>query len=137
MPFHKGRDLLLTISDGGSPEIFTAIGAARTTSLVLGNAPVEATSMDSGGVQRLVSGAGVQRMRVRLDGLFRDDAAEALLRAVAFSGASRRYRLVFPNGDSYEAAFIVQDYARGGTHDGLESFSATLLRDGAGIFTAG
>lgn len=137
MPSQKGRDLLLKIGDSGDPETFTALGAARATSMSIDNRPVDATSMDSGGVQVLLGGAGVQSMSIRLDGLFKDGASEETLRAAAFLRETRNYELCFPNGDKYAGAFVVQDYARGGTYDGLESFSATLLRSGAGTFTAG
>lgn len=137
MPSQKGRDLLLKIGDGGDPETFATLGAARTTSMTVSNRPADATSMDDGGVRRLMGEAGMQDMRIRLDGLFKDAEAEELLRAAAFSGAARNYELVFPNGDKYAAAFAVEEYARGGIYDGLETFSVALLRSGAGTFTAG
>lgn len=137
MTSQKGRDLLLKIGDGGAPESFTAIGAARATAMELGNQPVEKTSMASGGFREYLSGAGLQSMVLRLDGLFRDAAAEERLRAAAFNRTADNYELQFPNGDKYAARFIVQEYRRGGTFDGLEVFSATLLRTGAGVFTAG
>lgn len=137
MSSQKGRDLLLKIGDGGGPETFTALGAARTTAMTLNNQPVDATTMDDGGIQALKADAGVQTMQIRLDGLFKDAAAEETLRAAAFARTSNNYELVFPNGDKYAAAFVVENYARGGTHDGLETFSVTLLRNGAGTFTPG
>jgi TP901-1 family phage major tail protein len=135
MPGYKGRDLLLKIGDGGGTEVFTTIGAARAVAMALNNRPVDSTSMDSGGMQSFVADAGVQTMQVRLDGLFKDAGAEEMLRAAAFGRTSNHYRLVFPNGDTYAASFVVQDYARGGSVEGLETFSVTLLRDGAGVFT--
>jgi TP901-1 family phage major tail protein len=137
MPSQKGRDLLLKIGDGGAPESFTTIGAARAAGMTLDNKPADATTMDGAGVQALNGAAGVQSMRVTLEGLFKDSAAEEILRAAAFSRASVNYELVFPNGDKYAAAFVIESYTRTGEHDGLEAFSATLLRDGAGVFTPG
>ncbi|MDD9901047.1 MAG: phage tail tube protein [Alphaproteobacteria bacterium] len=136
MPSFKGRDLLLKIGDGGDPENFTTIGAARTAAMTLDNRPVDATAMDDNGVQAFAADAGVQSLQIRLDGLFKDAAAEESLRGAAFGRVSVNYQLVFPNGDSYEAAFVVRDYTRGGTHDGLETFSVTLLRSGGGTYTA-
>jgi TP901-1 family phage major tail protein len=137
MPSQKGRDLLLKIGDGGSPESFTTIGAARTAAMSLNNQPVDATSIGDAGVQALAPDAGVQTMTLRLDGLFKDAAAEETLRAAAFGRTANNYELYFPNGDKYAAAFVVAEYARQGSHDGLETFSVTLLRHGAGTFTAG
>lgn len=137
MPSQKGRDLLLKIGDGGTPEIFTTIGAARALSMTLDNRPVDATSMDGGGIQSLQSDAGVQSMQVVLQGLFKDAAAEESLRAAAFARTSKNYELLFPNGDKYAAAFVIESYARSGAHDGLEVFAVTLLRNGGGTFMAG
>lgn len=122
MPSQKGRDLLLKIGDGGDPENFTAIGAARAGAMAVNNRPAD---------------AGVQSIQLRLEGLFKNGAAEELLREAAFSRSACNYELRFPNGDAYAAAFVVEDYARSGAHDGLETFSVTLQRSGDGTFTSG
>lgn len=137
MPSQKGRDLLLKIGNGGNPETFATIGAARTVAMTVNNQPVDNTTMDSGGFQGLQADAGVQTMQLSLEGFFKDGAAEESLRAAAFGRSSDNYELLFPNGDKYAAAFVVQDYRRGGNHDGLETFAVTLARNGAGTFTAG
>lgn len=135
MPSMKGRDFLLKIGDGQESEAFSTIGAARTNALSINNSPVDATSMDDSGVQSLVADAGVQSMQITVDGLFKDAAAEETLRAAAFGRVQKNFRLQFPNGDVYQAAFVVQDYNRGGAYDGVETFSATLARTGSGAYT--
>jgi len=137
MPGQKGRDFLLKIGDGAEPENFTAIGAARSNALSVNNNPVDDTAMDSGGVQSMIADAGVQTLQITVDGLFKDDAAEEMLRSAAMDRQQRNFQLAFPNGDLYEAAFAVQDYNRSGSYDGLERFSASLIRSGEGIFTPG
>jgi TP901-1 family phage major tail protein len=137
MPSFKGRDLLIKIGNGGAPETFATLGAARAVSMALDNQPVDATTMDDQGLQTLQSDAGVQSLQIRIDGLFKDAAAEETLRSVAFARTSRNYELLFPNGDKYQAAFVIDNYTRGGTHDGIETFSATLRRNGAGTYTVG
>lgn len=137
MPGYAGRDLLLKIGNGGSPETFSTIGAARTVALTLNNQPVEATTMDANGAEGLSAAAGVQSLAVALDGLFKDAAAEETLRQRAFSGAACNCQLLFPNGDVIAGAFVVGDYHRSGPYDGLEGFSVTLHRTGASSFTPG
>jgi predicted secreted protein len=137
MPSQKGRDLRLKIGDGGDPEIFTAIGAARGVMMAVVNHPADATEMGGGGAEALAGAGGVQAMRVRLDGVFRDTGAEELLRAAAFGRAAANFEIGFPNGDVYAASFVVEEYARGGSHEGVEDFSVTLRRSGGGTFTAG
>jgi predicted secreted protein len=137
MTSQKGRGLLLKIGDGEDPEVFNAIGAARATQMLLNNQPAETTSMAGNGMREYLSEAGLQSLAVKLDGLFKDAAAEERLREAAFSRGAMNYELQFPNGDKYAARFVVQEYQRGGTFDGLEVFSVTLARSGAGVFTNG
>lgn len=137
MTSQKGRDLLLKIGDGADPENFSALGAARTTGMVVSNRLVEATQMGAGGMQSFIAAAGVQGLQLRLDGLFKDAAAEERLRAAALSRSAPNFELHFPNGDKYAARFVVEEYARSGSFDGLEAFSVTLRRSGNGLFTGG
>lgn len=135
MPSFKGRDLLVKIGDGADTETFTTLGAARAAQMSINNNPIDATSLADDGVQVLVADAGVQTLQVTLDGVFKDAGAEERLRACAFNRTAARFLLCFGNGDTYEAQFVVQDYNRAGNYDGLEAFSVTLIRSGAGIFT--
>ena len=137
MTSQKGRDLLLKIGDGLDPESFTALGAARTTGMTLNNQLVDATNIAAAGMQSFIADAGMQSLQLRLEGLFKDSAAEERLRAAAFNRTAPNFELQFPNGDKYAAAFAVQEYARTGAYDGLEAFSVTLQRSGAGSFTTG
>lgn len=137
MSSQKGRDLLLKVGNGADPEIFTTIGAARTVSMVLNNQPVDKTGMASDGFQELQADAGVQSLELRLDGLFKDAAAEEALRLAAFSRTAKNYQLQFPNGDVLEASFIIHDYNRRGSFDGLETFSVSFSRTGSSAFTPG
>jgi len=131
-----GRDFLLKMGDGAGTEVFTTIGAARTVGMSLANNPVDDTTMDGAGIQTMIATAGVQSLSLSIDGLFKDETIEETFRAACFAKTAGNYQLSFPNGDSYEAAFVIQDYNRGGSHDGLETFSATLIRSGSGTYTA-
>ena len=137
MPSQNGRDLLLKIGSGGSPETFTTLGAARTVDMTVNNQPADMTSTNSNGFHTLQADGGVQSLEIVLAGLFKDAAAEETLRAAAFSRTTNNYQLLFPNGDMYAAAFVIGDYKRSGSYDGLENFSVTLLRSGVGTFTPG
>lgn len=134
MPSQSGRDFLLKIGDGGTPEVFTTLGAARLVEMSLDNQLADATSMDGDGFHAVNGAAGVQVLQIALEGLFKDAAAEEALRLSAFSRTAKNYKLVFPNGDSYTAAFVVGSYQRSGSVEGLEGFAATLVRTGAGVF---
>jgi len=137
MTAQRGSDFLLKIGDGGDPEVFSVLGAARTTALIVHNSAIDATDTDSGGLQKLEPLAGIQQMSLSVDGIFKDTAAEERLRTAAFGRLALNYQMAFPNGDTVGGAFFVEDYRRGGTFDGLETFSATFVRSGPAAFTAG
>lgn len=136
MTTYAGRGLLLKISDDGETPSFLTLGAARTTVFDIANDPVETTALGNDGARSYSGIAGDRGGRIAVQGIFKDSAAEEILRAVAEQAIQRRYRLVFPNGDVYEADFIVESYRREGSHDGLEMFSASLVRSGGGVWTA-
>lgn len=115
MPSHKGRDFLFKIGDGEEEESFLTLGAARIVSLALDNQPLDATAMNSAGLQELDAAGGVQSMVLRLDGLFKDSTAEEKLRAQAFDRTTAQYQIIFPNGDQYAAGFVVEQYSRAGS----------------------
>lgn len=136
MPSQPGRDLLLKVADAATPETYHTVGAARMTAFDLVNEAPETTAVGADAAATYAAG-GVQTARISLQGLFKDSAAEERLRALAFAPQAAPCQLVFPNGDCYAADFIIESYRREGTHDGLESFTMTLLRTGSGSWTAG
>ncbi len=135
MTSYAGRGLLLKIADDGEPMTFLTLGAARATAFDFANDLAGAAVLGSTGEAAYCAAAGNRSARIALQGIFKDSAAEALLRHAAESGAIRCYRMVFPNGDTYEADFVVETYRREGSYDGLEMFSASLTRSGAGTWT--
>ena len=134
MSGQKGRDLLLKIGNGASPEVFTTLGAARTLALSVNNNPVDITALNSNGLQELQADGGVQNLTLNLEGLFKDAAAEEALRLAAFNRSSKNYQLIFPNGHILSGAFIVSSYHREGSYDGLETFTAVLQRSGMSTY---
>ena len=135
----KGRDFLLKIGDGASPTTFNTVGGMRTTAMQLNNNPVDVTTKDSGGIQDLLVDAGVQSFSVSADGVFSDAAQDETLRAAAFAKMLTEFQLVFANADTYTFWGLVDSYQRGGGHDGIETFSVSITRDGTpnnGTYTA-
>ena len=135
MALQKGRDFLLKVGDGAVLEVFSTIGAARLTSLQLDNNVVEVTSTAGTGAAEYLVDAGVQMLELAVEGLFKDGAAEERLRDIAFTRQPCHCRLCFPDGAIYAATFVVQQYRRSGAYEGLEAFSARLLRSGEGTYT--
>ena len=83
MAAQRGKDMLLKIE--GDDRIFTTVAGLRARTIALNARTVDATDGDSAGRWReLLAGAGVKSAAVNGQGIFRDAASDALIRAVLF-----------------------------------------------------
>lgn len=131
MAGQKGRDVLIKIGDGGSPETYTTIAGLRARTISLNARLVDATSGDSPEAWReLIGGAGVKSARVSGAGVFKDAASDALLQACFFTQATRRFQLIVPDFGVLLGAFVVEALEYGGDHDGEATFTLTLASAG-------
>ncbi|PQA87242.1 phage major tail protein, TP901-1 family [Hyphococcus luteus] len=137
MPAQKGKDLLLKLGDGETPESFSVIGGLRTKSLSLNAQTVDVThSQSSGGWRELLAGAGVRQASVSGAGVFLNDAAAAEARSVFFSNEARNWRVIVPGFGTIEGAFLIANLDYAGEHDREASMSLALESAGALSFTA-
>lgn len=137
MAGQRGRDVLIKISDGGSPEGFVTIAGIRSSELELNQQAVDATSMESPeGWRELLAGAGVRSMRVRGRGVFKDAESDARLRSVFMMGEIARYQLVVPDFGWFAGPFQIARLGWGGTHDGEATLTVELQSAGLLAFEA-
>ena len=137
MGAQRGKDILLKIGDGGSPEAFTAVAGLRARTISLNAKTVDATDSDSAGRWReLLAGAGVKSASVSGAGIFRDAASDALVREAFFAQEARRWRLVVPDFGVLEGPFLVAALEYAGEHEGEATYALTLASAGAVTFAA-
>ncbi len=136
MVARKGKDVLLKLGDGATPtENFVTVGGLRTTRLRLNRQLVDATNVASGAWRVGVSSAGITALQVQGEGIFTNSAAEEGVRAVALSGATQNFELLFGNSQKLTGSFIVTAYERAGTLRDAEQFSVTLESAGEVVYT--
>lgn len=137
MAAQKGRDILLKIGDGGSPEGFEAVAGLRARTISLNARTVDATDGDSvGGWRELLAGAGAKSAAVSGAGVFRDAAADAMIRQAFFDQALRTWRLVIPDFGTLEGPFLVAALEYAGQHEGEATYAISLASAGAVSFAA-
>ncbi|HYD45231.1 MAG TPA: phage major tail protein, TP901-1 family [Phenylobacterium sp.] len=137
MAAQKGKDILLKIGDGASPEVFTTVAGLRTRTLSLTARGVDATDSDSPGRWReLLAGAGTRQVSVSGAGIFRDAASDAAIREVFFSQALRTWRLIVPDFGTLEGPFLVAALEYAGDHEGEATYALTLSSAGEVAFSA-
>ncbi len=137
MAAQRGKDMLLKISDGATPEAFETVAGLRARTIALNARSVDVTDSDSAGRWReLLAGAGVRLAEVRGQGVFRDAASDALMREAFFDQAARRWRLIVPDFGMIEGPFQITRLEYAGEHEGEASFAVTLESAGALLFEA-
>lgn len=137
MAAQRGRDLLLKVGDGGSPEAFTSVAGLRARTISLNAKTVDATDGDSAGRWReLLAGAGVKSASVSGAGVFRDEASDALVREAFFDQEARNWRLIVPDFGVLTGAFLIAALEYAGEHDGEATYAVTLASAGPIAFEA-
>jgi TP901-1 family phage major tail protein len=136
MPAQRGKDLLLKIGDGGSPETFTAIGGLRTRTLSLNAQSVDITHSGSvGGWRELLAGAGVRQASIAGAGVFLNEAAAKTVRAAFFSGVVGNWQIIVPGFGDITGPFQIANLDYAGDHDGEATVSLALESAGVLVFT--
>lgn len=134
MTAQKGKDLLIKIDDGGT---FVTIAGLRARRLAFNAQAVDITDAESAGRWReLLGGAGVQRASLSGGGLFKDQASDALTRAVFFAGEIRQWQVAIPDFGTVTGPFQITALEYAGRHDGEMTFEIALESAGALDFAA-
>ncbi|RYZ13051.1 MAG: phage major tail protein, TP901-1 family [Alphaproteobacteria bacterium] len=137
MAGQRGRDVLIRIGDGGSPEAFVSVAGIRARTISLSAGLVDATTAVSPQAWReLAAGAGAKRAEVSGSGVFKDAASDSRIRMVYFNGEAPRFRLVIPGFGVMEGPFAISELSYSGEHDGEAGFAIRLVSAGVVTFEA-
>jgi len=94
------------------------------------------TDAESAGRWReLLGGAGVQRAALSGAGIFKDQASDALVRALFFAGSIVAWQIVIPDFGTVAGPFQIAALDYSGAHDGEVVFEIAL--ESAGLLTFG
>lgn len=137
MAAQKGKDLLLKIGDGAPAEAFTAVAGLRARTFTLNTKPVDITDSDSPGRWReLLGGAAASALSVSGSGVFRDAAADVLVRDAFLQQRLARWQVIVPAFGIFTGPFLIATLEYSGQHDGEAAFALTLASAGAISFTS-
>ena len=137
MTAQRGKDLLIKIGDGASPENFTTVAGLRASTLSFNAQTVDITSNDSADQWReLLSGGGVKSAAISGSGVFKDAASDTSLRTAFFNQALTDFQIVIPSFGTVAGAFQITALAYDGPYDGELKLSMTLASAGALTFTS-
>ena len=132
MTAQRGKDLLLKIGDGGTPETFATVAGLRSTTLAFNAQTVDVTNADSVDLWReLLAGAGVKSAQVSGSGVFKDAASDAAIRAAFFNQTLSNWQVVIPSFGTVTGPFQITALHYDGPYDGELKLSLTLASAGA------
>jgi len=137
MAAQKGKDILLKIGDGASPEVFATVAGLRARTISLSARGVDATDSDSPGRWReLLAGAGTRQVAISSAGIFRDAGSDAAIREVFFSQAARAWQVIVPDFGVLAGPFLVASLEYAGDHEGEATYALSLASAGEVSFAA-
>lgn len=134
MTAQKGKDLLIKIHDGAG---FVTVAGLRSRRLAFNAESVDITHAESAGHWReLLDGAGIKRASISGRGLFKDAAADALMRQTFFDGAVKTFQVVIPDFGNVEGPFQISSLEFAGEHNGEVTYELSLESAGELTFTS-
>ena len=135
MSAQRGKDLLIKIGDGGSPETFTTVAGLRATTLAFNAQIVDVTNNDSVNMWReLLANSGVVSATISGSGVFKDAASDAAIRSAFFNQDLTDWQIVIPNFGAVAGPFKVTQLQYDGPYNGELKLSMTLASAGALTF---
>ncbi len=135
MTGQQGRNVLISIGDGGEPETYLLVAGIRARTISLTAGLVEATTAASPGAWReLIAEAATKRAEVAGRGVFLDAASDARMRAAYFDGEAPKLRLSIPDFGTMTGRFQISELAYGGDQDDQATIAIRLVSTGAVTF---
>ncbi len=136
MTAQRGKDLLIKIGDGLSPESFTTVAGLRATTLAFNAQTVDVTNADSADMWRELLAAGVKSATVSGSGVFKDAASDAAIRAAFFAQTLGNWQILVPAFGTITGPFQIVSLQYDGPYDGEVKLSLSLASAGAIAFAA-
>jgi TP901-1 family phage major tail protein len=136
MTAQRGKDLLIKIGDGGSPETFTTVAGLRATTLAFNAQTIDVTNSDSADEWRELLASGVKSASVSGSGVFKDAASDAAIRAAFFDQALSNWQIAIPSFGTVSGPFKIASLQYEGPYDGEVKISMSLASAGVLTFTA-
>lgn len=136
MSAQMGRNLLVKIGDGGSPENFATVAGLRATTLAFNAQSIDITDNASTGMWRELLAGGIKSATISGNGVFKDANSDETLRQAFFDQACPDFQIVIPGFGAVTGPFKITALQYDGPFDGEVKLSLTLASAGALAFTA-
>lgn len=128
MSIQKGKTFLLKIGAVSSSP--TTVAAVRNLTMTKNGEAVDVSNKDSSSWREVLEAAGINSLSISCDGLFNDGDSQDTLRGYWLSDTVNIFSLFFPNGDTLECPFYIENFETRGGYNDAQEFSMTLQSAG-------
>lgn len=135
MSAQRGKDMLIKIGDGESPETFSTVAGLRATTLAFNATQIDITSADSPGQWRELLAGGISSAQISGSGVFKDATSDIILRQAFFTQSNANFAIYIPGFGTVSGPFKITALHYDGPYDGEVTMSMTLASSGALSFT--
>jgi TP901-1 family phage major tail protein len=126
MTAQKGKDLMLK-QDSDGLGAFTTMAGLRAQRIAFNAETVDVTNMESAGAWReLLAGAGVKNASLNGAGIFKDSAADEVVRGLFFNSVIRDWQVIIPDFGTVQGPFQITSLEYAGKYDGEVNYEMTL-----------
>ena len=133
----NGKDLVLYIGNGASPEVFSKLAAVKTIKRDDARSTVDITNKDSSGYQEMLNTASIASIKLSVDAIRASAPTQAQMRTLFQTGATNNFKIVNGAGDQTVCGFIVTGISESGGYNDAETVSYTLESSGVPVLTPG
>lgn len=124
MTKYAGKDFLLKISDGASPDTYTTLAGLRSNSLSINNEQIDVTDKDDSRWRKLIEG-GVRSISLSGSGLLQNATAHSTLVGFAKNGTIFSAQCAFANM-TMTGRFQISSFEVSGEYTDAQQYSVTL-----------
>lgn len=118
-----------------------ALAGVRTKDITINGAPIDITSDDDQGVQKLMDAPGVVAVTIKVAGVLLNESLRAA--AIATSGRIAQTEFIYAgfegspaNTHGWRGDFYMTNYSEKGAHDGVFTFECEFQSTGPVTYTA-
>lgn len=122
---YAGREFLLKVSGGGSPDEYTTVAALRSTSFSINQEQIDVTDKDDDAWRKLLEG-GVRSVSISGAGILTNHASHERLLTLVTAGTITSYQIVFSSGRSITGQFQIASFEGSGEYTDAQQYSVTL-----------
>ena len=131
MAVQKGSAVLIKVGNGASPEVFTTIGALRSSSITINTEQIDITNKDSARNRTLLVNSGIHSFSISGSGIFDDGATHQTILTAFSASTFKNYQFLVPDFNTFTGSFQITSIEYSGEYNDSAQYSLSFESAGA------